>query len=87
MICIYHVPGMTYGTPPGPQHYAWLFSAMILLGSMTLGMSLSFPKPQIAQILNEQLRLDGLQGQFSALKCCPIGKATERLLIRVLEGL
>lgn len=78
---------MMYGNPAGPEQYTWLFSAMIPLGSMALGKSLSFPKSQFAQILNERVRLDGLQGQFSALKCRPIGKAAESLFISVLEGL
>lgn len=78
---------MIYGNPAGPEQHTWWFSAIIPLGSMALGKSLSFPKSQFAQIVNEQVRLDGFPGQFSALKCCPIGKAAESLLIRVLEGL
>ena len=67
----------------------WLFSAMTLLSCMALGKSLSSPRSQFPQIFSERVRLDGLQGPFSVLKSCPVGKATAKgpSLIRVLEGL
>lgn len=48
---------------------------------MALGRSLSFPSSHFLQILNEQVRLDGgLQGPFSVLKFCAIGKATKKAM-------